>query len=200
MMVKCPNCGHSGKLPPGMETTQHKIRCRRCGVRFETQAGAAQQNLATEPQIEPDKFSELATGLGIGPESKSEEHSLIAVGDLRLDDSDDQLQAVSERGPTISPEPWFYRFLDGWGLCYLYAGSLTFVALLIAIVVVIGVWSNSTAKDVNGFSISLAIAGFAVAALLGSFLFTSAAVMFLIVDQARIIRRLEFRTEQFGKS
>jgi ribosomal protein S27E len=72
MTVQCPNCGHSGTLPSNMESGQHKIRCRRCGVKFETQPKAAEQNVDAEPEIDLNGLSGLATELGIEPESQAD--------------------------------------------------------------------------------------------------------------------------------
>ena len=75
-------------------TSQHgnrirRIRCRRCGVKFEAQAKEVIQ-VAIEPEVEPGGLSLLATDLGIEPESQSdEEKSGIDVGDLAIDVSDD---------------------------------------------------------------------------------------------------------------
>jgi hypothetical protein len=197
MTVQCPNCGHSGTLPSNMESGQHKIRCRRCGVKFESQPKAAEQKVDAEPEIDPKGLPGLATELGIEPESQSEEEdSVTGVGDLKIDVSDDELPVPSERLATLPPEPWYYGFLDGWGVFYLYAAGFTFCAALLTFALAL---INARAND-GGLSVLVAIVGFVVVALFGTVLVTCAAVIFLIVDQARNVRQLHVRPERLEKA
>jgi transcription elongation factor Elf1 len=113
MMVQCPNCGHSGNLPVNMESGQHKIRCRRCGVKFETQPKETDQKVDVDPELDPKGLSDLATELGIEPEFQSdEENSGNGASDLKIDVSDNELPVPSEPRSTLPPEPWFGPCID----------------------------------------------------------------------------------------
>jgi transcription elongation factor Elf1 len=186
MTVQCPNCGHSGTLPSNMESGQHKIRCRRCGVRFETQPKAAEQKVDAEPEIDSKGLSELATEMGIEPEFQSEEvDSAIGLGDLKIDVS-------AEMGSLADPPPypWFYGFLEAWGVLYLVAAVL---ALLAMVLVLAGILVGASPVSDSPVSYVVAAIPFVVVAFV---LVTCAAVLFLIVDLARNIRLTRFRAER----
>jgi Zn ribbon nucleic-acid-binding protein len=195
MTVQCPNCGHSGTLPPNMESGQHKVRCRRCGVEFETQPKEADQKVDAEPEIDPKGLSELATELGIEPEFQSEEEdSAIGVGDLKIDVSDDDLPVPTEPRATLPPEPWYYGFLHRLGVFYFFAAGVVFIFAF----VLFGLSVLRVASD-GRQHILYSIIDVAFFVMLGMFLVTSSAAIFLIVDQARNVRRLQFRIEQIEK-
>jgi hypothetical protein len=196
MTVKCPNYGHSGKLPSNMESGPHKIRCPKCGVRFETQPGEVVAEGLSDPEIDPNGLSDLAADLGIEPELESDEEATelpgVGVGNLKLDVSHDEIPVQSEPREELPPEPWFYGFLDGWGMFYFCAAGITFVVLVAFVLLMV----TGGASTVGGFPVGFLIVGAAIIALFGTFLITSAAVIFLVVDQARNIRRLQDRAEQ----
>jgi hypothetical protein len=171
-----------------MESGQHKIRCRRCGVRFETQPNAAEQKVDAESEIDPKGLSELATELGIEPEFQSEEEdSAIGVGGLKID-----VSGSAEMGSLADPPPypWFYGFLEAWGVLYLIAAVL---ALLAMILVLAGILVGASPVSDSPVSYVVAAIPFVVAAFV---LVTCAAVLFLIVDLARNIRLTRFRAER----
>lgn len=196
LMVTCPNCGKSGKLSSKITSGPHRIRCPRCDVRFDTQPSDTGEKDLRDPVVYPTGLSELAIDLRMEPELKSEEEATdipdIDVGNLKIDDSDYELPAHREPRASIPPEPWFYGFLDGWGVFYLFGAVLTFVGLLLVIAfVVTGIITN-----VGGVPVLFLVVGAAVVAFFGSFLITCAAVIFLIVDQARNIRQLQLLAER----
>ena len=100
------------------------------------------------------------------------------------------------RVPSYPPEPWFYGFLDGWGVFYLCGAAFTFVGLVLVIALIVtGIITN-----VGGLPVLFLVVGAAVVAFFGSFLITCAAVIFLIVDQARNIRQLQLLAERTEKA
>jgi hypothetical protein len=223
MMVQCPSCGHSGKLPPSMESGQHKIRCRKCGVRFEAQPADSSRSDHITPMVDPEPppddgldlgieldresedepaeslgtqdFWKRASSRDLESEEKAVEPSAVEAGGLNLDRSDDELPVQPHPIDAHAQEPWFYGFLDAWGTFYLYLGAFAFLVTLLALVGVLAGLSS----DTPGFPIGTAIVGILGVGLLGTFLITCAAFILLIVDQARNIRCLRVRAETNGQ-
>ncbi len=187
MMVRCPNCGHSGKLPSNVQPIPGRIRCPSCGRGFDTQAAMlGQRGLSDAPR-------DLATG----PRPESEEEAIEipddGLGNLNIDVSE-EYELSGETGPPISlpPAPWFYGFLDAWGNLYLVAAGLILAAVLIGLLAsVLGAIPNVHALGLwELLAVALVVAPILI------FLLTCAAVIFLIVDQARNIRRLTLHAER----
>jgi hypothetical protein len=192
MMAQCPNCGYSGKLPSSMESGKHKIRCRKCGVSFETQPAEIGQKGLPDLEADPNGLSDLAIDLGVSPSPEPQEESTVITridaGDLKIDASDDEIPIQSQPRAMLPPEPWFYGFLDGWGVFYLCAAA---VALFTDFGIILA-WGG---RAVDWVPVSFLIASIVVVALFGALLLTFAAVIFLFVDQARNIRRLQLRAD-----
>jgi hypothetical protein len=184
-----------------MKSGNHKVRCRRCGVRFETQPKEAAHEVDVEPEIGPNDQSDLsseldlATQSGKEPEIRPEQESAIGVDDLKIEVSDHDLPFHREPLPPVRSEPWFYGFLDGWGTFYLYAAVITFIVAFAGLVTVI----VNAKMELGGVSVVIIIISLVVAAVFGTFLVTCAAVIFLIVDQARNVRRLHDLAERIDK-
>lgn len=183
MRVQCPNCGHSGTLPPGIASAPHKIHCRRCGVRFDSKP----------PEVNPTGLSDLATQLGIQPETQSEEDEAIKIpddgaGGLNIDVSDDEPLAESEPPITIPPDPWFHGLLRAWGALYLVGAGLALLAMVFALVGIL----NSPSQSISALSY-VALLPFVLGAFVST---TCAAVLFLIVDVAQNVPLMRFHAER----
>ena len=187
MVVQCPNCGHSGNLSPDMESGPHKIRCRRCGITFATES----------PVIDQKGLPDATTEVGIAPLLEPEEEAMEipddGVGNLKIEISrEDEPSAEIEPSINLRSDPWFYGFLDAWGKLYLYAaGFLSGVVSLGLIVVAIGAMPTDRTLPIQYL---IAVLIFIVPVVIG--LLTCAAIIFLIVDQARNIRRLNRYAER----
>ena len=51
MVVKCPNCGRSGQLPAGLESGSRKIRCPKCGVKFDPRPAKSLDENLPDPEL-----------------------------------------------------------------------------------------------------------------------------------------------------
>jgi hypothetical protein len=203
MTVTCPNCGNSGKLPPNVGPGPRKIRCPKCGVRFDATAPEAEPERLSDiaNEAEPERLSDIATELGIDSEEVIEEEEATEIpgggGTLSTKVSDQDATSVRTE-PTIGidpvmhllPDPWFYGFLEGWGVFYNILAGLIFLGLLTGFVVVLA--QSSKESDVTA-SIWLIGLGLGISALIA---ITCAAVLFLIVDVARNVRTMRFHAER----
>jgi hypothetical protein len=183
-----------------METGQRKIRCPKCGVRFAAQPADIGRKGLPDSEADPNGLSDLAIDLGMSPSAEPQEGSAVIprinVGDLKIDASDDEIPAQTQPRATLPPEPWFYGFLDGWGMFYMCAAAITFIGLCLAV----ALWITGNSKSGDGLSPMFLFAVVVVVALFGTFLVTIAAAIFLIVDQARNIRRLQLSAERTEKA
>ena len=194
MTVQCPKCGHSGSLPSNAKMRPHKIRCPKCGVKFDTKA----------PEADPNQLSDIPTELGIEIETAylGEEEAIEVPSDIgkNLDVavSDEDEPAVKVDPPTarrdpiyLSPDPWFYGFLEIWGVLYLVAAGFAAAAAFLLCIGSVAGSAEPVSQTLLGLVIvvgPLFIAAFV--------LVTAAAVIFLIVDLARNVRLTRFHTER----
>jgi hypothetical protein len=201
MTVTCPNCGHSGKLSSNLEQIPRRIKCPRCGGRFEPQPDPAptKSSVAIDPDLDglPDAAIDLDGMAEPEPVDESEPTAPIHVGNLKIDDSDDEIPArmmpppAPSRHPLDYHEPWYYRFLDGWGMLYMSMAILLLVgaAVVFTLAVVYG-----------GGDAHIGVAFALWSALGAAGLVTLAAAIFLIVDVARNVRRQTLVIEQTAKT
>jgi hypothetical protein len=197
MMVKCPNCNHYGKLPSSKEDRPRRIRCPKCGVKFETQTAEIGQKVLADPETKPNGLLDVAIDLGMPTTPEPDEEPTVIphfdVGDLKIADSDDEISTRTQKSPARSlyapaiREPWFYGFLDGWGTFYIVIAVLIF---FLAAAVLIFALTLSGRDLVSAIGMALGIS------LVATFPITCAAVIFLIVDVARNVRELTFITQR----
>jgi hypothetical protein len=122
----------------------------------------------------------MTAGLGIDAETDLDEVATdVGVPKLNVAVSDsDEMPAL--RTPQALPsEPWFYGVLDAWGALYL-VGSLLMVGAAVLLV----------------FYEALNLVGAVALGSSGVILLTAAAVIFLVVDQARNVRQMSHRLHQ----
>jgi hypothetical protein len=133
--------------------------------------------------------------MGRQPESDEEAIEILddGLGNLNIDVSDED-ELSQESGPliTLPPDPWFYGFLDAWGMLYLGTAGLVLAAMLIGLVLS----RLGATPDGHTFGLWPLIGVLLIVVLILIFLLTCAATMFLIVDQARNIRRLTLHAER----
>ena len=199
MIVTCPSCNYSVTLPPNLECVPSRIKCPTCGVRFAPQAASAQEESLAPAEPEAIDLLEVPIGLDIAPEPGEEPTpAQIDKRDLKVDDPDDEIPVrartfpVPTAHPLASPEPWFYRFLDGWGVLYLLLALGTFLFAVAVLVYALALG--------RGPLLPTAIAAVAIICLAGIGLLTCAAVVFLIVDVARNIRQITLNSERNANS
>ena len=179
MVVTCPNCNHSGELPSNVKDVPRRMNCSKCGIEFD---------------LRPDSPDEERLFLA-QPEREPKAAARIDAGNLKIDKSGDQsplqtmLSPMLDQQPLQGEEPWCYRFLAGWGILHIVIAGLMFLSAMIA--VLFGIIGRRTE---NGIGIALGIC------LAATVPISFAAVIFLIVDMARNLRRLTIVAEKNGKA
>src|SRR5271157_352322 len=203
MIIQCPNCQFSGRIPSYAVAGPHIARCPRCRFRFELHALLADPVVGMLAEPEPDS----------GPGSSSYELKAItedlgqphSAADRRDPWGEDQ-EAVPFNGngdPRVDParssfstaaavlevpapslavseaawaEPWYSRVLQVWGIVFLiWAAMIVARSLFLQFVPGSGPTSRSDAVS-SVVSVLLLVPG--------------AAALFLLVDLGRYIRGL----------
>jgi len=204
MIIQCPNCRFSGRIPGYAVDSPHNARCPRCRFRFDLQALLADSVLGMVAESGPEP----------GPGSSSYELKAITEenghappaadthdpwqGDEEPDPFDDAGLIDPARGayPTATrpvktsvpaladskssevraAEPWYSRVLQVWGIVFLIWAAMIVARSLFPQFV-----------PVNGAPGGSDVVSSAVSVLL---LVPGAAALFLLVDLGRYIRGL----------
>jgi hypothetical protein len=216
MTVKCPNCGASGRVPPRLESGTHNVRCRKCGVRFETEAAKVREPLIPvppeieldeeAPEAEPEGLSDTAGELGIKPEE--EDAREVQLTYIPMDGGgypdvgvSKAIQPPLASAPAVNrpsgpwphghePEPWYYGFLQTWGALHLGAAGLIAIPFLISLTRVLASPDGVDSRTGSSPLTVITLAAMVVSSV------TVAAVLYLIVDVARNIRETRFHAER----
>lgn len=177
MIAKCPACGREGKLPDDVKAIPRLVRCRQCRTRFELRP--LEDEVA--PAVLDEPLADMTAGLGIDAETDLDEVAIdVGVPKLNVAVSDsDEMPALQAPPRALPSEPWFYGVLDAWGALYL-VGSLLMVGAAVLLVVYE----------------ALNVVGAVTLGSSGVILLTAAAVIFLVVDQARNVRQMSHRLHQ----
>src|SRR5271157_2145984 len=145
MIIQCPNCQFSGRIPSYAVAGPHIARCPRCRFRFELNALLADRDVGMLAEPEPDS----------GPGSSSYELKAITEdleqpqpvadrrdpwgddpgaipsngsGDDRVDPARSSISTAAAPWETPAPslsvleaaraEPWYSRVLQVWGIVF----------------------------------------------------------------------------------
>jgi len=203
MIIQCPNCRFSGRVPSSAVDSPHIARCPKCRFRFELNALLAGMDVGMLAESELDS----------GPGSSSYElkaitedleqpqpaadrldpwgHDQGAVafngsGDDRVDPARSPISSAAAPWETPAPslsvseaaraEPWYSRVLQVWGIVLLiWAAMILARSLFLQFVPGSGPTSRSDAVS-SVVSVLLLVPG--------------AAALFLLVDLGRCIRGL----------
>ena len=199
MIIQCPNCRFSGRIPSHAVDSPHIARCPKCRFRFELLA------LLADPDVGMLAESESVTGPGSSSyelKAITETHSVAesrdpwenaeeaipfnGSGDARVDPARSSLSTAAAPWETPAPslavrdaagaEPWYSRVLQLWGIVFLiWAAMIVARSLFLQFVPGSGPTSRSDAVS-SVVSVLLLVPG--------------AAALFLLVDLGRYIRGL----------
>ncbi len=149
MIIKCPNCQFSGRIPDHALASPHNATCPRCRYRFELHAlgGDAENRMfaATDAENGPGSSSyelkAITEDIGHTDEDADERWdndvgavSLNGVTNGRLSlTHDSAATSTTSSGATAasipissapSTEPWYSRVLQAWGIMFLVWAAL----------------------------------------------------------------------------
>jgi len=203
MIIQCPSCRFSGRIPSSAVDSPHSARCPKCRFRFELNA------LFADPVVGMLSESELDRGPGSSsyelkaitedleqPQPAADRHDpwgdeqgavpSNGSGGDRVDPARSSISTATAPWETPAPslsvseaaraEPWYSRVLQVWGIVFLIWAAMI-VARSLFLQFVPG--SGSTSRSDTVFSV--------VSVLL---LVPGAAALFLLVDLGRYIRGL----------
>jgi zinc-ribbon domain len=179
MQIVCPHCGAVGNIPD--QAQPKPLRCRKCGAKFQ-----------------PKPF-------GIADDFESKDSPIDLPDDinqnLNIVVADDSVELVKP-APLPAREPWFYWFLECWGKFYFFIVMLCgfgTICLFVLLVIV----ALTTRKDLQTVTSQyFALSGAYVVIYLFIIipfvimLLTIAALIFLLVDQARNIRQIRLNSDR----
>ena len=199
MIIQCPNCRFSGRVPSYAVDSPHIARCPKCRFRFELLA------ILADPDVGMLAESESVTGPGSSSyelRGITETHSMAdsrdpwenneeaipsnGSGDARVDPARSSLSMAAAPWETPVPslavwdaagaEPWYSRVLQLWGIVFLiWAAMIVARSLFLQFVPGSGPTSRS---DVVSSVVSVLL------------LVPGTAAFFLLVDLGRCIRGL----------
>ncbi|WP_165248457.1 hypothetical protein [Paludisphaera soli] len=189
MIIECPNCGFSGRLPDHATLAPHQARCPKCRSRFDVGALAAQ---AAEPSGRADLRHDLARPRLDPSESSYELDPLNDFADAATawDEpwaDDDPIEPAAPRAATparlvdrvpawaFRPSVWRIRLFQAWAVLLLLGATIIFARIAIAAL---------TFDDARFFSDELLRPVAAVVLLV-----TAAALLCLSVDVSRRLAR-----------
>ena len=203
MIIKCPNCQFSGRIPSYAVDSPHAARCPRCRFRFELHAHLADPDVVLLVESEPDdgpgsssyELKAITDGLGrTDPAADRRDpwgDNQAAVpfngsGDAPLDPARSSFLTAAAPRETPAPalavpmtagaEPWYSRVLEAWGIVFLiWAAMIVARGLFLQFVPASGPTGRSDAVS-SLISVLLLVPG--------------AGGLFLLADLGRYIRGL----------
>ncbi len=199
MIIQCPNCRFSGRIPSHALDSPHIARCPRCRFRFELLAllagpdvgMLAESNSVTGPGSSSYELKAITETHSVADSRDPWENAEEAIpfngsGDARVDPARSSLSTAAAPWETPAPspavrdaagaEPWSSRVLQLWGIVFLiWAAMIVARSLFLQFVPGSGPTSRSDAVS-SVVSVLLLVPG--------------AAALFLLVDLGRYIRGL----------
>ena len=199
MIIQCPNCRFSGRIPSYAVDSPHIARCPRCRFRFELLellAGPdvgllAESKSVTDPGSSSYELKAITETHSVADSRDPWEYDEEAIpfngsGDARVDPARSSLVTAAAPWETPAPslavsdaagaEPWYSRVLQVWGIVFLiWAAMIVARSLFLQFVPGSGPTSRSDAVS-SVVSVLLLVPG--------------AAALFLLVDLGRYIRGL----------
>ncbi len=200
MIIQCPNCRFSGRIPSYAVDSPHNARCPKCRFRFELLADSvvgmfAESELDADPGSSSYELKAVTDDLGQAHsvadsrdpwENDEEAIPFNGSGDARVDPARSSLVTAAAPWETPAPslavsdaagaEPWYSRVLQVWGIVFLiWAAMIVARSLFLQFVPGSGPTSRSDAVS-SVVSVLLLVPG--------------AAAFFLLVDLGRYIRGL----------
>ncbi len=199
MIIQCPNCRFSGRIPSHALDSPHIARCPRCRFRFELLAllagpdvgMLAESNSVTGPGSSSYELKAITETHSVADSRDPWENAEEAIpfngsGDARVDPARSSLSTAAAPWETPAPspavrdaagaEPWYSRVLQLWGIVFLiWAAMIVARSLFLQFVPGSGPTSRSDAVS-SVVSVLLLVPG--------------AAALFLLVDLGRYIRGL----------
>jgi hypothetical protein len=192
MIIECPNCGFSGRLPEHATLAPHQARCPKCRARFDVGDLAAR---VAEPSDRADLRRDLARHRLDPSESSYELDPLLdfAEGAPSWDEpwaDEDPIEPASppvatparlvDRIPAwaLRPSVWRIRLFQAWAVLFLLGATIIFARTAFAAL---------TFDDARFFSEELLRPVAAVVLLV-----TAAALLCLSVDVSRRLARLTY--------
>ncbi len=213
MKVRCPNCGHQGKIPDQLSQSGRPIRCPKCKIRFGERAetvakdrhepdeilsavGSASYDSRTNSAAESNSIplAEAFESLGPVVDEEPEFHLSPLPPPLKttspiLADSNPPLAGRADSSAHFSPEPWFYKVIQVWAVLYLAIG--VFVVFLGTVVTTLLFYWSPDRTSPNPAQLVI----FAWLCGIAFFFFTVSAFIYLLLDLARNIRRLRLHAD-----
>ncbi len=202
MIIKCPNCEFSGRIPSHAVDSPHNATCPRCRFRFELHSLFSEQGTAilARPELEIDPgssayelkaitedFGELAPA-GAHPEPWDKDEEVLPLNgsgsharDLAADSSatTPAWETHSAGRAVLMPasgEPWYSRVLQIWGIMFLLWAGLILARSLFLLF-------SAENGPLNGSDVLSSV----VSVML---LVPGAAGLFLLADLGRYLRGL----------
>ena len=196
MIIQCPNCRFSGRIPSYAVDSPHNARCPKCRFRFELLADSvvgmlAESELDTDPSSSSYELKAITETHSVADSRDPWENDEEAIpfngsGDARVDPARSSLSTAAAPWETPAPslavwaaagaEPWYSRVLQLWGIVFLiWAAMIVARSLFLQFVPGSGPTSRSDAVS-SVVSVLLLVPG--------------AAALFLLVDLGRYIRGL----------
>jgi hypothetical protein len=191
MTIRCPACGHEGKLRDDIDPLPRRVRCRHCGELFET----GLREKVSPPLEEVISQADAAADRGVNAQSEDGKQAIETrdgnVADLGIDVSD-ELPDRDLSLPGLPPDPGYYQVFYGFGVVCFVASAFLIGGLGLGILAAIVARANDLKSDLVGLSfMNLVAMGFAAVPLV-----TVGALMLLLVDQARNVSHMNHRLER----
>jgi len=123
MIIECPNCGFSGKVPRRVANAPHHGRCPKCRFGFDISDLVAR---ALDPSQPPprDRWDGFAK---VEPASSSSSYEIEALGDFWEDEEEPASPPSPPHPSPATRDParlWVPRLFEGWAIALLVWAAL----------------------------------------------------------------------------